>query len=369
MAAAPPAPLGRSRSAISVASIISVVASEPGDDYGRHIVIGIDNTQAGGVACVARGQDSCRRVCMRPPWPCRRSCCRVAAVRGRAGVGGVTPRAARRQVSSGARERRHRGGCTCAATRTLSRHDTPGTHPPCRFCPSRRRCTPGRACTSRQMMRQSARRCMRQAAHPAVSGCQPPHPRRHLPPPLLLVPLPVARAVQGGDGARALRVCAARQRAARECDAQQRTADNARTADDALCRRAAIAPCAASPPPCRSLSAGRRSRLTCISSWLLASRARLRRCWLRRRTTWARQRWSSPAPAAQRSASGGQAASRAACCARPQRRRSSCSGSPASSARSRLDGPLMTGCRLHPGLASISRQMGAWCMCLAGDVV
>eukprot|EP00878_Enallax_costatus_P012141 GHUV01012675.1.p1 GENE.GHUV01012675.1~~GHUV01012675.1.p1 ORF type:complete len:179 (+),score=37.74 GHUV01012675.1:287-823(+) len=33
-----------SRSAVSVASVISVVASEPGETYSRHIVIGIDNS-------------------------------------------------------------------------------------------------------------------------------------------------------------------------------------------------------------------------------------------------------------------------------------------------------------------------------------
>eukprot|EP00775_Hariotina_reticulata_P013975 gene13975-14090_t len=34
----------RSRSSISVASIISVVASEPHEFYRRHIIVGIDNS-------------------------------------------------------------------------------------------------------------------------------------------------------------------------------------------------------------------------------------------------------------------------------------------------------------------------------------
>lgn len=37
-------PLAHSRSAISVASIISVVASEPYEYYRRHIIVGIDNS-------------------------------------------------------------------------------------------------------------------------------------------------------------------------------------------------------------------------------------------------------------------------------------------------------------------------------------
>jgi len=43
-------PLAHSRSAISVASIISVVASEPYEYYRRHIIVGIDNSLVGGAA-------------------------------------------------------------------------------------------------------------------------------------------------------------------------------------------------------------------------------------------------------------------------------------------------------------------------------
>jgi hypothetical protein len=53
--------LHHSRSTISIASVISVVASEPHEYYRRHIVIGIDNSQVGAaVSCV---------------WQCCAACC------------------------------------------------------------------------------------------------------------------------------------------------------------------------------------------------------------------------------------------------------------------------------------------------------
>jgi hypothetical protein len=45
--------LPHSRSAISIASVISVVASEPHEYYRRHIIIGIDNSQVGMAASSA----------------------------------------------------------------------------------------------------------------------------------------------------------------------------------------------------------------------------------------------------------------------------------------------------------------------------
>jgi hypothetical protein len=49
--------LHHSRSVISIASIISVVSSEPHEYYRRHVIIGIDNSQVGAAECVAYAAD------------------------------------------------------------------------------------------------------------------------------------------------------------------------------------------------------------------------------------------------------------------------------------------------------------------------